>query len=195
MTTRDTELSASASQTVGPFFVIGFEHLYRADLTFPGISGKAITLSGQVLDGDGKPVPDAVLEFWQADAQGNFSQEKCEVADAEPRKFSGFARIPTDHSGKFELNTIQPRAVAGEASKAHAPHLGVFVFMRGLLKPLYTRIYFEGEAANDADEVLQLVPAERRKTLIARKDAAGAGGGFRWNVALQGPEETAFFAW
>ncbi len=185
----------SASQTVGPFFVIGLEHLYRADLTFPGISGKAITLSGQVLDGDGKPVPDAVLEFWQADAKGNYSEEKCEAFAAGSAKFTGFARIPTDDSGKFELRTVQPGSVAGEAGKAWAPHIGVFIFMRGLLKPLYTRVYFEGEAANEADEVLRVVPAERRNSLIARKDAVGAGGGFRWNVALQGPEETAFFAW
>jgi protocatechuate 3,4-dioxygenase, alpha subunit len=195
MTTRDTELSASASQTVGPFFVIGLEHLYRADLTFPGIAGTPITLRGQVLDGDGKPVADALLEFWQADAQGKFSQEKCEAAGAGLGKFTGFARIPTDDSGKFELRTIQPGGVAVEAGKAQAPHLGVFIFMRGLLKPLYTRVYFEGEASNDADEILHAVPAERRKTLIARKDLVGAGVGFRWNVALQGSEETAFFSW
>jgi protocatechuate 3,4-dioxygenase alpha subunit len=194
MTTRAGEMSASPSQTVGPFFVIGLEHLYRADLTFSGIAGKAITLRGQVLDGDGKPVPDAVLEFWQADAQGNFSVATVEAAEAEAAKFTGFARIPTDDSGKFELRTIQPGGVVGETGKASAPHLGVFVFMRGLLKPLYTRVYFEGEAANDTDEVFQLVPAERRNTLIARKDAAG-GGRFRWNVALQGSEETVFFAW
>jgi protocatechuate 3,4-dioxygenase, alpha subunit len=183
----------SASQTVGPFFVIGLEHLYRADLTFPGISGKAITLSGQVLDGDGKPVSDAVLEFWQADAKGNFSEEKCEVSDAGSEKFTGFARIPTDDAGKFELRTIQPGRVAGDAGETQAPHLGVFVFMRGLLKPLYARVYFEGEAANDADEILRLVPAERRKTLIAQKDAES--GSFLWNVMLQGAEETVFFAW
>jgi protocatechuate 3,4-dioxygenase, alpha subunit len=194
MTTRDGEMSVSASQTVGPFFVIGLEHLYRADLTVPGVSGKAITLGGQVLDGDGKPVPDAVLEFWQADAQGNFSDAKCEAAGSGAAAFTGFARIPTDDSGKFELRTIQP-GVPGGAGRASGPHLGVFIFMRGLLKPLYTRVYFDGEAANDSDEVLQVVPAERRKTLIARKDAAGSGGGFRWNVALQGPEETVFFAW
>ena len=181
----------SASQTVGPFFEIGFEHLYRRDLTFPGMSGKAITLSGQVLDGDGKPVPDAVLEFWQADALGNFSEEKCEPA-AEA-KFTGFARIPTDDSGKFELRTIQPGGVAGNSGKTQAPHLGVFVLMRGLLKPLYTRIYFEGEAANDSDQVLALVPAGRRNTLIARK--GGTDGAFLWNVALQGADETVFFAW
>jgi protocatechuate 3,4-dioxygenase alpha subunit len=195
MTVKDAEMIASASQTVGPFFVIGLEHLYRADLTFPGIAGKAITLSGQVLDADGKPVPDAVLEFWQADAQGNFSEATVEAAGAEAAQFTGFARIPTDDLGRFELRTIQPGGVAGDAGTAQAPHLGVFIFMRGLLKPLYTRVYFEGEAANDTDQVLQLVPPERRKTLIARKDAAGAGGGFRWNVALQGSEETVFFAW
>ncbi|HEY0702047.1 MAG TPA: protocatechuate 3,4-dioxygenase subunit alpha [Candidatus Acidoferrales bacterium] len=188
-------MTMSASQTVGPFFVIGLEHLYRADLTGAEVFGKAITVSGRVLDGDGKPVPDAVLEFWQADAEGNFGDGKIEaVGHGAATGFSGFARIPTDESGKFKLRTILPGGVAaGDGVEAQAPHLGVFIFMRGLLKPLYTRVYFAGGPGNETDPVLGLVPAERRGTLIARKGAARET--FEWNVLLQGPKETVFFAW
>jgi protocatechuate 3,4-dioxygenase, alpha subunit len=183
----------SASQTVGPFFRIGLEHLNRADVAVPGISGTAITIRGQILDGDGQPVPDAILEFWQADAEGNFSENSCEADGRERAKFTGFARIPTDAAGKYELRTIMPGCVAGADGGTQAPHIAVFVFMRGLLKPLYARIYFAGEPTNVDDAVLKLVPLERRSTLIANMDAAG--GSFWWNVMLQGPNETAFFEW
>ena len=183
----------SASQTVGPFFVIGLEHLHRADLAIPGAAGIVITIRGQVLDGDGQPVPDAVLEFWQADAHGNFSEHKCEAAGDTPARFTGFARILTDPAGAFELRTIKPGCVPGADGETQAPHLAVLAFMRGLLKPLYTRIYFAGEKANDADALLRLVPAERRSRLLAK--TRGAGHAFEWNVVLQGPEETVFFEW
>lgn len=183
----------SASQTVGPFFRIGLEHLNRADLAFPGLRGTAITIRGQVLDGDGQPVPDAVLEFWQADADGNFSENRCEAQGYEPPKFTGFARIPTDDAGQYVLRTIKPGGFAGDDGSTQAPHIAVFVFMRGLLKPLYTRIYFAGEGANDRDPVLKLVPAERRATLLASKESRGES--FVWDVKLQGPDETVFFEW
>jgi protocatechuate 3,4-dioxygenase, alpha subunit len=183
----------SASQTVGPFFRIGLEHLNRADPTFPGLRGTAITIRGRILDGDGKPVPDAVLEFWQADADGNFSENRCEAEGPEPSKFTGFARIPTDDAGRYEFRTIMPGKVAGADEGTQAPHIAVFIFMRGLLKPLYTRIYFTGESANDMDPVLNLVPAERRASLLATKESRGES--FVWDVKLQGPDETAFFQW
>jgi protocatechuate 3,4-dioxygenase, alpha subunit len=181
----------SASQTVGPFFRIGLEHLHRADLAISGTPGTVITIRGRILDGDGHPVPDAELEFWQADAQGNFSENKCEAAGRVPAEFTGFARIPSDEAGHYELRTIMPGGVANADGGRQAPHLAVFVFMRGLLKPLYTRIYFAGERANDADPVLNLVPLERRATLIASQEPGGES--FAWNVKLQGPDETAFF--
>ena len=183
----------SASQTVGPFFRIGLEHLNRADLTFPGLRGSAVTVRGQILDGDGKPVPDAILEFWQADADGNFSKNRCEARGYEPSKFTGFARIPTDDAGKYELRTIRPGSVAGADGSTQAPHIAVFLFMRGLLKPLYTRIYFAGEGANDMDPVLNLVPGERWARLLATKESRGES--LVWDVKLQGPDETVFFDW
>ena len=183
----------SASQTVGPFFRIGLEHLNRANLTFRGLHGTPITIHGQILDGDGKPVPDAVLEFWQADADGNFSEQRCEAQGYELSRFAGFARVPTDDAGKYELRTIMPGGVAEAHGSAQAPHIAVFVFMRGLLKPLYTRIYFAGTKANDMDPVLNLVPADRRATLLASKESRAES--FVWDVKLQGPDETVFFEW
>jgi protocatechuate 3,4-dioxygenase, alpha subunit len=183
----------SASQTVGPFFRIGLEHLNRADIASPGNPGKAISIHGQILDGDGKPVPDALLEFWQADADGNFSENKCEAGAGDAAKFTGFARIPTDDAGKFELRTIMPGGVRDGQGVGQAPHIAVFIFMRGLLKPLYTRIYFAGESANDADAVLNSVPEARRSTLVASKERGNES--FVWKVRLQGADETAFFEW
>jgi protocatechuate 3,4-dioxygenase alpha subunit len=183
----------SASQTVGPFFSIGLDYLNRADLTVPGISGAAVTIRGQILDGDGKPVPDALLEFWQADAAGNFSERPCEAEGNEAAEFSGFARIATDAAGQFELRTILPGRCEGNGAAKQAPHIAVFIFMRGLLKPLYTRIYFAGEHSNDQDAVLNLVPESRRGTLTARKDVEGKL--FVWDVRLQGSDETVFFEW
>jgi protocatechuate 3,4-dioxygenase alpha subunit len=167
--------------------------LNRADLAVPGISGTIITIRGQILDGDRRPVPDALLETWQADADGKFSENKCEAGDAAAIVFTGFARIPTDAEGRFELRTIKPGCVGEAGDQMQAPHIAVFVFMRGLLKPLYTRIYFSDEPANDADAVLGLVPVARKSTLIAGKEPGGNL--FRWNVMLQGENETVFFEW
>jgi protocatechuate 3,4-dioxygenase alpha subunit len=183
----------SASQTVGPFFSIGLQHLNRADLVAPGISGTTITIRGQILDGDQQPVPDALLEIWQADADGKFSENKYEAEGGAALPFTGFARIPTDAEGRFEFRTIKPGCVGDAGDNMQAPHIAVFVFMRGLLKPLYTRIYFSGEQANDADPVLGLVPAARKPTLIAGKEPSGNL--FCWNVILQGENETVFFEW
>jgi protocatechuate 3,4-dioxygenase, alpha subunit len=184
---------SSASQTVGPFFSIGLEHLNRNDLAVPGISGTVVTIRGQILDGDRQPVPDAQLEFWQADALGNYSENKCEAAGQGLVKFTGFARVFTDVTGRFEFRTIKPGSVRGDGGEGQAPHIAVFVFMRGLLKPLYTRVYFPGEAANDSDAVLSLVPVDRKRTLIANDNEKKES--LEWNVMLQGPDETVFFEW
>jgi len=184
--------SMSASQTVGPFFSIGMEHLDRADMTVPGIAGTVIRIHGKIVDGDGAAVPDAQLEFWQADSEGNYSENKREATEHAPAKFAGFARVPTDAAGDFELRTIKPGGVRDSGGETQAPHIAVFIFMRGLLKPLYTRIYFADEAANEKDAVLNLVPGARRESLVAKKDGDGD---FRWDVKLQGPDETVFFEW
>jgi len=183
----------SASQTVGPFFSIGLEHLNRTDLVVAGTPGAAVTIRGQISDGDRQPVPDAQLEIWQADSEGNYSENECEAAGHTPAKFTGFGRIFTDPAGRFEFRTIKSGKVRGVGGEVQAPHIAVLVFMRGLLKPLYTRVYFPGDAANDSDPILSLVPADRKGTLIASSGEQKES--LVWNVLLQGPDETVFFEW
>jgi protocatechuate 3,4-dioxygenase alpha subunit len=185
-------LQATTSQTVGPFFKIGFEWLYCDNLAGEDVSGERVTIQGRVFDGDGVPVPDAILEIWQANAHGKYDHpEDTQDKPLEPG-FKGYGRMPTSADGMFRLATIKPGPVPGPNGKGQAPHLVVSVFMRGVLRRLVTRIYFPEEPRNAADFVLNLVEPARRSTLIARK-AAGSAGSLEWNVVLQGPEETVFF--
>jgi protocatechuate 3,4-dioxygenase alpha subunit len=170
---------ATASQTVGPYFHIGMDRLYVPDLT-GNASGEKLVIRGHVLDGDGRPVSDALIELWQAGPDGRFAQPG----------FPGFGRIATDADGGFRFVTLKPGAVAGADGKFQAPHIDVHVFMRGLLRQLVSRIYFPGEPANATDAVLALVPADRRATLVARQAGQGE---LEWNVILQGGDETVFF--
>jgi protocatechuate 3,4-dioxygenase alpha subunit len=185
-------IPATPSQTVGPFFSIGLDRLRTNSLAGPGASGERLTIEGKVLDGDGQPVPDAVIEIWQANTHGKYAHpEDAQEKPLEPG-FSGYGRVPTDDNGRFRFTTIKPGSVPGPGGKAQAPHLVVSLFMRGLLKQLVTRIYFPGEAPNDSDFILSLVEPARRPTLIAKK-VQGQDGLLRWNVVLQGSEETVFF--
>lgn len=185
-------LHATTSQTVGPFFSIGLTRLNRDNLAAPGVSGERVSIEGRVLDGDGGPVPDAILEVWQANAQGKYAHPDDQQDKPVERDFCGFGRIPSDANGCFRFTTIKPGQVPGPEGKLQAPHLVVSVFSRGLLRRLVTRIYFPGEPANADDFALGLVPAERRATLIAHR-VAGREGALAWDVHLQGPEETVFF--
>lgn len=183
---------ATTSQTVGPFFSIGLDRLRINNLACPGVSGERLTIEGRVLDGDGQPVPDAMIEIWQANAHGKYAHpEDTQAKPLEPG-FSGYGRVPTDDLGLFRFTTIKPGCVPGPGGKLQAPHLVLSVFMRGLLKRLVTRIYFPGEAANDSDLVLGLVEPARRPTLIAKK-VRGQGAALQWDIVLQGSEETVFF--
>jgi protocatechuate 3,4-dioxygenase, alpha subunit len=184
-------LQASTSQTVGPFFIIGCAWLNRNEIVGEGVAGEQVTIEGRVADGDGKPVPDALLETWQANSQGKYAHpDDTQNRPSEPN-FQGFGRIATDDDGKFRFTTIKPGPVPGLDGKAQAPHLAVSVFARGLLRRLVTRIYFPDESGNSEDYVLNLVEPERRGTLIAKKTAKP--GWFEWNVVLQGDGETVFF--
>jgi protocatechuate 3,4-dioxygenase, alpha subunit len=182
---------STPSQTVGPFFSIGLERLNRTDLA-EGSTGERVAIQGRVIDGDGQPVPDAVLEIWQADADGRYHHPEQAGAPNGATSFFGFGRIPTDERGQFSFTTIKPGPVHGPDGKPQAPHLQIAVFMRGLLKQLVTRLYFAEEPLNASDPVLQVVPESRRETLIARQMGPKQNT-LEWNVCLQGVNETVFF--
>ncbi len=182
---------STPSQTVGPFFSIGLKHMNRADLA-EGSTSERLTIRGSVLDGDGQPVPDAVLEIWQADADGRYHHPEHSAVPNDATPFFGFGRIPTDAHGRFSFTTVKPGPVYGPDGKPQAPHLQISVFMRGLLKQLVTRLYFPEEPLNAADPVFQVVPESRRKTLIARQ-VRQKQNTLEWNVCLQGGDETVFF--
>jgi protocatechuate 3,4-dioxygenase, alpha subunit len=185
-------LQATTSQTVGPFFTIGCTWLNRDDLTASGISGERVTIEGRVVDGDGKGVPDSLLEVWQANGYGRYNHPDDDSSKPLEQQFFGFGRIPTDAAGRFRFKTVKPGSVLGPGGKPQAPHIVVSVFMRGLLKRLVTRIYFPDEPLNASDYALGLVDPARRETLIASRTGASSGA-LEWNVILQGPGETVFF--
>jgi protocatechuate 3,4-dioxygenase alpha subunit len=185
------------SQTVGPFFAYGltptgqyeWNDAFTNNLVTADATGERIRIEGQVFDGDGKPVPDCMLEIWQADAQGRFVDPKDNRA-LPNTKFRGFGRCGTGTNGEYVFDTIKPGAVPGPDGKWQAPHILVAIFARGMILHNYTRIYLDGEAANAADPILALVPADRRETLIAKH---GAGNAYRFDIHLQGDDETVFF--
>lgn len=193
------------SQTVGPFYAYGLTPKGRAkwdpnghyawketigdNLVTPDVVGDRIRITGGIYDGDGKPIPDAMLEIWQADGRGRYandpgSRERSNAA------FKGHGRSACDKDGVFLFDTVKPGAVPGPQGEMQAPHIVVCIFGRGMLRQVYTRMYFPDEAAaNAADPILALVPADRRETLIAKKD----GEGYRFDVRMQGGDETVFF--
>jgi protocatechuate 3,4-dioxygenase, alpha subunit len=183
----------TSSQTIGPFFSIGLGRLCDATLAGDAVRGERIVIEGAVLDGDGLAVPDALLEIWQADADGKYDGDEPAGRPTEERRFRGFARVATDEHGRFQFATVKPGRVRHGDDLEMAPHLLVSIFMRGLLTRLVTRIYFCDEPTNATDPVLRLVPEERRGTLLARASVATPAR-FEWNVKLQGPDETVFFA-
>jgi protocatechuate 3,4-dioxygenase, alpha subunit len=188
------------SQTVGPFFAYGltptgryeWNEAFSSNLVTPDATGERIRIEGRVFDADGQPVPDCMLEIWQADAQGRFADPKDKRAMPNA-KFRGFGRCGTDANGSYGFDTIKPGAVPDPDGKAQAPHVLLAIFARGMLLHNYTRIYFEGEAANAGDPVLALVPSERRATLIAGREPGNGSPVYRFDVHLQGDNETVFF--
>ena len=187
--TAIAKLIPTSSQTVGPYFRIGLDQLIERSEPQHSNSG-CIAVHGQVFDRDGAPVPDAMLEFWSAAdaAQGS-------PADTSRPEFPlGFARASTDLDGSFSLVIRRPASLALDDGHAQAPHLLVLVFARGLLRHLISRVYLEDEAGNAADPLLNEIPPDRRSTLIAQLENDRAGS-YRWNVVLQGRNETVFFAW
>lgn len=187
------------SQTVGPYFKYGltpghdyeWNDAFSNDLVTPNVSGECIRIVGQVFDGDGVVIPDSMLEIWQADGQGRFADPQ-DVRALPNSAFKGFGRCGADANGGYSFHTIKPGSVPGPGGKPQAPHILLAIFARGMTQQAVTRIYFEDEAANAADPVLALVPADRRSTLIARREE-GDGAIYRFDVHLQGDSETVFF--
>jgi protocatechuate 3,4-dioxygenase alpha subunit len=181
-------LQLTPSQTVGPFFSIGLTWEDGALVVPEGAAG-AFWLRGRVFDGDGAPVPDAIVETWQADPEGRYDSPD-DPRGAEPG-FRGFARSPTDADGRFAIHTVKPGPVPGPGGGTQAPHLAMSVFARGLLNRVVTRVYFADEAdLNPADPILGDVPEDRRATLLATR----TDDGYAFDVRLQGEDETVFFA-
>ncbi len=185
----------TASQTVGPFF---HDCLLREDAHTPTLvgadtAGERIRIEGRVLDGDGVGVPDAMLEIWQANAAGRYNHPLDTRDLPLDPAFTGFGRTGTDADGRFWFETVRPGPVPYDATTAQAAHICVAVFGRGLLNHLFTRIYFADDPATAADPILLRVPEERRGTLLARREDAGATVLYRIELVLQGEGETVFF--
>jgi protocatechuate 3,4-dioxygenase alpha subunit len=179
------------SQTVGPYFAIGLPFDVGPFAVSEGTPG-AIHISGTIYDGAGVPIPDFLLETWQADAEGKFADMYEYGGPSETEGFRGFARYGVeDGDGTYDILTVKPGRLPGLAGATQAPHIDVSVFARGMLHRCVTRIYFADEAeANAADPVLARVPVERRSTLLAEPH----NGGYRLDIRFQGPHETVFFA-
>lgn len=203
------------SQTVGPFFHYGLpwkggadlvgrsdmgarpelmpEAHYVLNLSAPTGTpcGEVIEITGRVLDGRGAPVPDAMIELWQANAAGRYRSvdDPRDEVPIDPH-FVGFGRAATGQDGRYRFRTIRPGRVPGPGNSLQAPHIALSIFARGVIKRLATRLYFRDADSNDDDPVLALVPAERRDTLIARCTAPGE---WTLDLVLQGERETVFF--
>ena len=167
------------SQTVGPFLHLVLPWPDGPEVV-PEPTPGGFWLRGRLVDGDGQPVPDGVIETWQADPDGQYNAPG----------FRGFGRAATDVDGRWGIYTVKPGVVAGYDGRPQAPHVEVSVFARGLLDRVVTRIYFDDEAAaNAVDPVLVAVEPARRATLLA----AVTGEGYRFDIRLQGDDETVFF--
>jgi protocatechuate 3,4-dioxygenase alpha subunit len=185
----------TGSQTVGPFFAPALlrEGACRNVLTGPETVGERIRIEGRVLDGDGVPVPDAMIEIWQANAHGRYNHPADQRSAPLDPSFTGYGRAGTAEDGSYWFETVKPGPVAFDGERLQAPHICITVFSRGLLNHLVTRLYFEDEPANALDPVLQCVPNDRRTTLLASRDPVGAAVVYRFDIVLQGADETAFF--
>jgi protocatechuate 3,4-dioxygenase alpha subunit len=162
------------------------------ELAHAEAKGERLRLACRVLDGDGVPVNDAMIEIWQANSEGKYNHPDDRQEKSLDPACPGFGRMGTDENGACLFQTIKPGCVPGPADSRQAPHLNVSIFARGLLKRVVTRIYFAGESANASDPVLALVPQDRRDTLMARPDPAQPGA-WLFDVHLCGERETVFF--
>jgi protocatechuate 3,4-dioxygenase alpha subunit len=188
----------SPSQTVGPYFALGLlregDKLFTNMLASANTEGERIRIEGCVTDGEERPIEDALIEIWQANSHGRYHHPLDEQDKPLDPEFSGHGRAATDTRGNYWFETIRPGSVPGANHTAQAPHINVIVFARGMLSHAFTRIYFEDEAANRNDPVLLSIDDEgRRNTLIARREESPDKVVFRFDIHIQGENETAFF--
>jgi protocatechuate 3,4-dioxygenase alpha subunit len=178
------------SQTVGPYFAIGLPWPEGPHVVDPETPG-AFTITGRITDGAGQPIPDHLLETWQADPEGHYADAHGYGGASSMAGFRGFARYGVEiGDGVFEIVTVKPGRVKEPRGRLQAPHIAVTLMARGMLDRVVTRIYFgDEEEANAQDPILGLVPADRRHTLIATPQ----DGGYRFDIRVQGPDETVFF--
>jgi protocatechuate 3,4-dioxygenase alpha subunit len=204
---KQPPLKQTASQTIGPFFHYA---LTPESYGRPGIAGgvlasadtlgERVRIEGRVFDGEGRPMPDALVEIWQANAAGRYnhpaddrSAHGREEAALDPG-FRGFGRLGTDADGGFRFETVKPGPVPGRGNTLQAPHINVILCARGMLDHAFTRIYFSDEAeANGNDPVLSAVEAGRRATLVAERRESDSEIVYRFDIRLQGEAETVFF--
>jgi protocatechuate 3,4-dioxygenase, alpha subunit len=177
-------------QTLGPFFDFGLILPDGGTVAKPAAAGRHIVVEGTVRDGAGNVLPDALIEVWQANAAGRYMHPADQQEAALDPACDGFGRVPTDELGRFVFSTVVPGRVPGPDGSLQAPHLAIGFLARGLLTRLVTRMYFEDESSNVTDALLALVPAERRATLLAKRVDENR---YRFDIALQGPDETVFF--
>jgi protocatechuate 3,4-dioxygenase, alpha subunit len=186
-------LGVTPSQTVGPFFAPALLREVQNVLTTESTSGERIRIEGRVVDGAGSVVPDAMIEIWQANSHGRFNHPRDQRDLPLDPEFGGYGRSGTDDEGVYWFETIKPGQVPFEGDQMQAPHLSVTVHARGMLNHAQTRLYFEDEPANASDPILALVPADRRSTLIARREETDGKVTYRLDIVLQGRDETVFF--
>lgn len=187
------DLTPTPSQTVGPFLHLGLTDTWSISrIAGDGVRGERVWLTFRVVDGEGMVVPDAMIELWQADSEGNYVVPNSGPDVTDRAAFGGFGRLATAEDGSCTFETIRPGCVPGLGETLQAPHVNVSILGRGILKRLSTRLYFAGEPANAADPVLALVSESRRTTLFAQADPARTGY-WHFEVRLRGDNETVFF--
>ena len=188
----------SPSQTVGPYFAQGLlrdgDQVFTNTLISENTEGERIRIEGCVLDAEGRPIEDAMIEIWQANHHGRYNHPLDEQDKPLDPEFMGHGRASTDVNGKYRFETIKPGSVPGPGNTTQAPHINVIVFARGMLSHAFTRIYFENEADNRNDPVLMGIEDEAyRNTLIARREETAGVTVYRFDIRFQGEHETAFF--
>jgi protocatechuate 3,4-dioxygenase alpha subunit len=183
-------MTESPSQTIGPFFHIALQDQTLGKMAGPGARGERIQLAIALLDGNGAPIPDGLIELWQADGRGKYAHPEDAQSKTHDPAFRGFGRLSSDEQGLCVFDTVKPGRVKGSPGELQAPHINVSVFARGVMARLVTRIYFAGDPANMEDTILALVPVDRRETLMAHCVLQST---WRIDIRLCGDRETVFF--